>query len=150
MQNNLYQNAVDALNALTFEDIRKLSTVVENRLEQMDNHFCKQKFAKDPFKDMVNHSNFKTRFSLNKIEGLSVEYDDLDIEYEITNENVTISVVLQGFGEGMINSWDLTGTPDNYEMYDSCYDNNPKTQQQIPADILNYAVFLWKEFNVLI
>jgi len=149
-----YQVVIDLLNTLSIEDMRNLSTVVEERIEhmeQIDNGFNKELFAKAPFLEMVEHSKFKTRFSpAGKLEGLSVEYDDLDIEYEILAENVTISVFLQGFGDDMVNSWDLSGTPDEYVMFDSCYDANPKTQQPIPKDMLVYAVFLWREFLKLI
>lgn len=141
------KNAVDALRALTLEEVRDYLAVVEDRLESMDNEQNRKYFSGGPFDEMVQHSNFKTCLAETKeITGVDVEFEDLDIEFNVTHDNMTITLFVNINNENMMYSWGLMGSPTEYEMYDSSYDNNSKTQHPVPQQILDYALFIWGRF----
>jgi len=145
---------ISQISECSLSELRDLSEWIEGRINSLDNDENQKRYTgKEPFGSMVQQSTFTTMYDpeTKEVEGINVKYDTgvfgekPDIEYDITATNVTITIYISD-EDGMINSWELTGNPDKYTVLDSCYNEDPETQQAVPENILNYALYLWGGF----
>lgn len=145
---SIFQTVISQISECPLSELRQLSEWIEKRIIALDNEENQKRYTgKEPFGSMVQQSAFTTVYDpeTKEVEGLNVKYDAYDIEYDITSTSVTITVYISD-EDGMINSWELTGNPDKYKVLDSCYNDNSETQQAVPENILNYALYLWGGF----
>lgn len=144
-----FEQGCKLVNELQLEELQQLISIVETRIEKLDNEYWRKVLTNSGAAagSNVSVTDFTTNYDpvTNKPDSLSVAYglDDLDIEFEIALTSVTIALY---YDTSHIDTWEIRGSPDVHEISDTVYNFDPATQQRIPPVILDYMLFLWKTF----
>lgn len=133
------------------EELRQLIPMLETRKEQLENGKWREVFREN-HGFPVSTTNFKSNYDVvtNELDGLSVEFaseadSDNNVEFEITPMSVAVAIYTDE-ADHITNTWEVFGSPDDFSISDSSYNEDPESQLRMPNHVLEYMLFLWKGF----
>lgn len=138
------------------EELRQLIPMLETRQEQLENKKWREVFRENKGFPVAT-TNFKSNYDAvtSELDGLSVEFGlgetdaENNVEFEITPMSVAVTIFTDE-ADYIANTWEVFGSPDNFNISDSTYNEDPESQLRIPLQVLEYMLYLWKGFLYII
>lgn len=132
---------------LQLEELQQLIPILETQMEQLENGKWREVFRENKGFPIAT-TNFKSNYDAVtcELDGLSVEFGDADnVEFEITPMSVAVAIFTDE-SEHITNTWEVFGSPDDFNISDSTYNEDPASQLRMPPQVLEYMLFLWRGF----
>lgn len=144
-----FRDICRSIENLQLEELHQLIPILETRIEQLENVKWRQVFQ-DHKGFPISTTNFKSNYDpvTHELDGLSVEFasgetDENNVEFEITPMSVAVAIFTDE-AEHITNTWEVFGSPDEYNISDSSYNEDPESQLRMPPHVLEYLLYLWK------
>jgi hypothetical protein len=141
------------IDQLQLKEMQQVIPLLETRIEQLENAKWRDIFQNTNIKFPITTTNFKSNYDIvtHELDGLSIEYSlgeiesETNVEFEITTTSVAIAVFTDDV-DHITNTWEVFGTPKDFNISDSSYNVDPDTQMRMPPQVFEYMLFLWNGF----